>query len=74
MGKKIVHVDETPEELKERHAAFGMSRDYGEMMAVLDTNVKHGAEEITNDVVLSLTGKQPKGFRQWAEENKSVWS
>lgn len=50
-----------------------MPRDYTEMMGGLDTAIKNGSEDRTNSVVLAVTGKQPKKFRDFAERNKAVW-
>ena len=43
------------------------------MMSAMDTSVKFGAEDRTNDVVLAMTGAAPKRFRDFAESIKGVW-
>ena len=43
------------------------------MMSAMDTSVKFGTEDRTNDVVLALTGAAPKRFRDFAESIKGVW-
>jgi festuclavine dehydrogenase len=60
-------------ELEELLKGFGMPEDYSRMMSAMDTAIKHGAEERTNDAVLALTGKKPRAFREWAEASKGVW-
>lgn len=40
---------------------------------MMDIGINHGGEEKANDVVLSVTGKKPRTFREFAEENKAVW-
>ena len=50
-----------------------MARDYAEMLAAMDTAIKHGSEERTNDVVLALTGKKPLRFKEWAVGAKAAW-
>lgn len=74
IGKKITHVDVSVEELAE-HAkkTIGMPDEYAKALAGMDAFVKDGQEAKLNDVVLSVTGKKPKTFREFAEENKSVW-
>lgn len=42
-------------------------------MSSLDTAIKYGTENRTNDVVLSMTGSTPKSFRQYAESMKEIW-
>lgn len=39
----------------------------------MDIPIKNGSEEKLNHVVLTVTGKKPKTFREFAEENKSIW-
>ncbi len=73
IGKKIVHVNVPAAELEARYKSIGIPEDYANLLAVLDTGVKHGAENRTNDIVLSVTGKQPGTFRAFAEGNKAVW-
>ncbi|KAK3939700.1 hypothetical protein QBC46DRAFT_387357 [Diplogelasinospora grovesii] len=73
LGRRIVHVDLSSSELEKRHQAFGMPKDYSRMMSALDTSIKYGAENRTNDVVLMLTGNPPKRFREFAESVKAVW-
>ena len=73
LGKKIVHANLTPEGLEERFQSFGMPEDYSKFMSFMDTNIKHGSEDRLNDVVLSVTGKQPNVFRDFAEAAKATW-
>ncbi len=68
-----MHVNLTRAQLEAGFESAGMPKDYAELMSALDTSIKHGAEDRTNDVVLSLTGRQPKKFRDFAESVKSVW-
>lgn len=52
---------------------FGVPKDFAKFLASKDTNIKNGGEEIRNDTVQNLTGKPPKTFREFAEENKGLW-
>ncbi|KAK2047274.1 family ergot alkaloid biosynthesis protein [Colletotrichum somersetense] len=74
LGRKIVHKNLSAPELVERFVSQGMPRDYAEMMAALDTAIKNGSENRTNSVVLALTGKKPRKFRDTAEKYKGVWA
>ncbi|KAL2262362.1 hypothetical protein VTK26DRAFT_1587 [Humicola hyalothermophila] len=73
LGRKIVHVDLSAADLEKRHQEFGMSEDYARMMSALDTAIKYGAENRTNDGILAVTGAAPKEFRAFAESVKEVW-
>lgn len=74
LGRKIVHKKLSTQELVDRFAGQGMPRDYAEMMGGLDTAIKNGSEGRTNSVVLALTGRRPRTFRETAEKNKGVWA
>ncbi|KDN70634.1 putative AFUA_2G17970 family ergot alkaloid biosynthesis protein [Colletotrichum sublineola] len=74
LGRKIVHKNLSALELVERFTSQGMPQDYAEMMAGLDTAIKEGSENRTNSVVLAVTGKQPRKFRDTAEKYKGVWA
>jgi len=73
LGRRIVHVDLSNTEYAKRHESFGMPENYANMLHSLDTAVKFGAENRTNDVVLSMTGIKPGRFLEMAEAVKSVW-
>lgn len=68
-----MHVALSPAELEKRHQAFGMAEHSAILMSAMDTSVKFGAEDRTNDVVLAMTGAAPKRFRDFAESIKDVW-
>ena len=73
LGRKIVHVDLSSTEYAKRHESFGVPENYANMLHSLDTAVKFGSENRTNDVVLSMTGVKPRRFLEMAEAVKSVW-
>ncbi|KAI3399984.1 hypothetical protein diail_5140 [Diaporthe ilicicola] len=74
VGKTIVHVNISVEELAEHHVKNnGLPEEYAQALAAMDVPIKNGSEENTNDVVLSVTGRKPKTFREFAVENKSIW-
>ncbi|KAK4128894.1 NAD(P)-binding protein [Parathielavia appendiculata] len=73
LGRKIVHVDLSAEELEQRHQRFGMPEDYSKMMSAMDTAIKFGSENRTNDVILAVTGAAPRKFRDFALSAKDVW-
>ncbi|KAF6820838.1 ergot alkaloid biosynthetic protein a [Colletotrichum musicola] len=73
-GRKIVHKNLSAKELADRFENAGMPRSYAEMMGAMDTDIKNGSEDRNNSVVLALTGRQPRSFRDVAEEVKNVWA
>ncbi len=54
---------------------FGIPKDYARILANLDTKIKNGEEERMNDVVLRITGKQPRGLEGFVVEaaGRGVW-
>ncbi|KAK0618057.1 hypothetical protein B0T17DRAFT_591954 [Bombardia bombarda] len=74
LGKRILHIDLTSDDLERRHQSFGIPEDYSKMMSVLDTAIKHGMENRTNDVVQTITGAEPRPFREFAEAAKEIWA
>ncbi|EGO51458.1 hypothetical protein NEUTE1DRAFT_88881 [Neurospora tetrasperma FGSC 2508] len=73
LGRKIVHVDLSSHDLERRQQSFGCSEEHSRLMSSLDTAIKYGTENRTNDVVLSMTGNKPKSFREYAESAKHLW-
>ncbi|KAL2287836.1 hypothetical protein FJTKL_04648 [Diaporthe vaccinii] len=74
IGKKVVHANLTVDELAEHHVKnSGISEEYAKVLAGMDIPIKNGTEEKLNDVVLTVTGKKAKSFKEFAVENKSTW-
>ncbi|KAI1464141.1 NAD(P)-binding protein [Daldinia caldariorum] len=74
LGRKITHVDLTESELAERWTSLGLPAEFSAALASLDTAVRHGSEERTSDDVRRITGREPKRFRDFVEENKDTWA
>ncbi|KAK4105395.1 NAD(P)-binding protein [Parathielavia hyrcaniae] len=74
LGRKIVHVDLTADGLEQRHQSFGMPENYSKMMSAMDTAIKFGFENRTNDVILAVTGSAPRKFRDYALSAKEAWA
>jgi len=72
LGKKVVHIDIPESEREAQLVGLGFPPDIAKVLAVMDTAVKHGAENKLNDVVLGVTGKAPKSFRTFAEEERDA--
>ncbi|KAI1090364.1 putative ergot alkaloid A [Rostrohypoxylon terebratum] len=72
LNRKIEYVEHREADLAARWAQW-IEPEYASTLAAMDTEIKHGAENRLNDVVRTVTGKEPKKFRDFAEENKAVW-
>ncbi|KAK9779656.1 putative Agroclavine dehydrogenase [Seiridium cardinale] len=73
LGREIVHHELTEEQLSEWLQGSGIPAPYASVLASMDTIIKNGGEEQLNDVVVTVTGKNPRGIREFIEENKAVW-
>ncbi|OTB05104.1 hypothetical protein M426DRAFT_36942, partial [Hypoxylon sp. CI-4A] len=73
LGKKVEYVELSEAELAETATSFGIEPAYVVLLCAMETGVKNGAEDRTNDLIKTVTGKEPRRFRDFIEENKSVW-
>ncbi|OJD15146.1 hypothetical protein AJ78_04571 [Emergomyces pasteurianus Ep9510] len=73
LASKITHVKLSEAEFASRlESNFGLSAEYTQMLAGLETSIKNGAEDRMNDVVERITGKAPKKFRDCVEASDFV--
>lgn len=74
LGRKITHVNISEEEYAKGMANF-MPEDYAKLLAGLETVIKNGGEKRLNDVVLKVTGREPRGLEDFVDEwaKKGVW-
>jgi festuclavine dehydrogenase len=74
LNREITHIKISEEEFAEGMANF-MPEDYAKMLAELETVIKNGGEERLNDVVLKVTGSEPKKFEDFVDEmiKKGIW-
>jgi len=75
LRRKITHVRITEDESADRLHAFGIPNDYSRLLAQLDTYIAEGKEEIQNDTIFRLTGKQPVKFEDFVQDcvAKGLW-
>jgi predicted phage-related endonuclease len=52
----------------------GVSDYFAKFITRLELMASNDFEKATGDVVQRLTGHPPKSFKDFAEENKSVWN
>jgi hypothetical protein len=63
----------TEEETVARYIGVGMPEVFAKFMTRLEASTAAGAEDTTDDAVERITGRPPKTFAAWAEENKKCW-
>ncbi|KAJ7215192.1 hypothetical protein C8J57DRAFT_1096375 [Mycena rebaudengoi] len=73
VGRTITHVRMTEEETVARYIGVGMPEVFAKFMTRLEASTAAGAEDTTDDAVERITGRPPKTFAAWAEENKKCW-
>ena len=69
-GRQFEHVNLTEAELMQRLQQWGIPDDFAGFLAALDTMIANGGEQRLNDVVERVTGRPPKKFRAYVDENK----
>lgn len=76
LGRKITHVQISEDEETELLHGFGLPEDYARVLAQLDTYISEGKEEIQNDTVFEVTGKQPVRLEDFIGEcvSKNIWA
>lgn len=72
-GRGVRHIHLSVEALVDRHMAFGMPRDFAEMLANLDGVIAQGGEARLSDVVPRLTKRPGVRFRHFAMAHTSSW-
>ncbi|KAI1414913.1 putative ergot alkaloid A [Hypoxylon sp. FL1857] len=74
LGRKITYQEITEAELSARYQKMGLPAEYAAVLASMDTEIRNGAEDRTNDVIRTVAGKEPRKFRDYVEINKAVWA
>ena len=72
-GRQIAYQDITAEEMHASLLKAGLPKDYTDFMILILGYFKEGYSERTTNAVETITGKKPKTFRQYTQENKSSW-
>lgn len=67
-GRPVRHRAAGVAELAERLVAAGYPPDFAAVLAALDDEIAHGAEDRTTSVVQDVTGRSPRSFREVVEE------
>jgi festuclavine dehydrogenase len=74
LGRKITHIKTSEAELARSFGAF-VPGDYANMLAGMDSMIKRGAEERTNEVVEETTGQKPRTLESFVSQRveMGVW-
>ena len=72
LGKQIKHVSQSP---KDFHASLEKHLgSFTKYMVDLDVTISKGAGAEVTDSVQARTGKEPRDFRQFAQDSRAVWA
>ncbi|KAF7870005.1 hypothetical protein EAF04_004789 [Stromatinia cepivora] len=73
LGRTIIHVKVTAEEMIQRSISMGIPEDLANYLIGLEVMTANGGEVRENDVVEKIGGQKPKTFDEFVLENKSLW-
>jgi hypothetical protein len=73
LGREILHVKCSGEQITQRWLNLGLPEPTAKFMAYLETGSAGGMEERSNDAVEQVTGRPPLTFDAWVEQNKTAW-
>jgi hypothetical protein len=73
LGRHITHEKVSVTELAVRLMAYGVPKEYADMLAAFDAAIAQGSEAKLNDRVREVTGRSPRRLREFAEENRGAW-
>ncbi|KAJ8060159.1 hypothetical protein OCU04_010508 [Sclerotinia nivalis] len=73
LGRTIIHVKVTAEEMIQRYISTGIPEDLANYLIGLEVMTANGGEVRENDVVEKIGGQKPKTFDEFVLENKNLW-
>ena len=68
-----MHIKRSEQERVEQFMSTHMSEQFAKFITSIEVSSASGAEDRMNDVVEKVTGRSPKNFDAWVEENKTAW-
>jgi len=75
LARTITHVSLSQQEFEQFLIdKAGLPGNYAKAFAVMDVDISNGKEARTNHVVEAVTGRSPKQFKNFIEENKKIWA
>ncbi|AXX32263.1 NAD(P)H-binding protein [Actinosynnema pretiosum subsp. pretiosum] len=66
LGREITHTAVTAAEFQRRYAEAGIPAEFAALLAQGDTAIAAGAEDRTTTAVRTVTGREPRSFRDFA--------
>ena len=73
LGRNVTHTRLSKQEMSTRFQTVSyVPPPFADMLSGLDVGIAGGTENQLNDEVAQVTGRPPKSFRAWAEENRAV--
>jgi hypothetical protein len=73
-GQNFEHVNISETEFVEKLSSAGVPKDLAAVLGMLDTVVANGGEARLGGDVEKVTGKAPKTFKKFVEENFAYFS
>ncbi|ODM17925.1 hypothetical protein SI65_06713 [Aspergillus cristatus] len=73
LGREIQHVSLSGEDRYQGLVSAGVSEYYARLLTNLETAAATGFETHLNDEVEKVTGRPPKSFDVFAQENRAAW-
>jgi uncharacterized protein YbjT (DUF2867 family) len=71
-GQPIHHRNVTPDELVTRLIGVGIPAPFAEVLATLDEDIRHGAEDRITTTVPDITGRPARSFREFVTANRKA--
>lgn len=73
LGRKVEHVKLNEEQKFQSLVKVGVPEHFAKFLTYLEVSAAGGEEDRMNDAVEQVTGRPPKTFDTFAQENKAVW-
>ncbi|MGP3934382.1 NAD(P)H-binding protein [Nonomuraea sp. KM88] len=73
-GLPVRHGPVEAAEMAERFAATGLPRAYAGMLAALDEDIRHGAEDRVTSTVPDVTGRRARSFAEFVTEHQAAFT
>ena len=72
-GRPVAHHRLSIGDLTTRFEAIGIPSGFAQALSGMDGAIAHGAEDRVTDTVRTVTGRKPKPFAEFVQENRARW-
>ena len=72
-GRPVAHHRLSIEDLTTRFEAIGIPSGFAQALSGMDGAIAHGAEDRVTDTVRAVTGRKPKAFAEFVQDNRARW-